>query len=121
EQLAAAARGVGLDRDAAHGPDAYLEVFEAFAERRADILVGTQLVAKGFDLEAVTAVGVVDADLPLHFPDYRAAEEAFSLVSQAAGRAGRTRRGARAVVLAANPDRSSRRSAPAGGLGPLSA
>jgi primosomal protein N' (replication factor Y) (superfamily II helicase) len=114
EKLWPAARVLRLDRDAARGPDAYLDVFEAFAERRADILVGTQLVAKGFDLEAVTAVGVVDADLPLHFPDYRAAEDAFALVTQAAGRAGRSRLAARVVVQTSNPDHFSLRSAQAG-------
>jgi primosomal protein N' (replication factor Y) len=114
EKLWPGARVLRLDRDAARGPDAYLEVFEAFAERRADVLVGTQLVTKGFDLEAVTAVGVVDADLPLHFPDYRAAEDAFALVSQAAGRAGRSRPGARVVVQTTNPDHYSLRCAQAG-------
>jgi primosomal protein N' (replication factor Y) len=114
QKLWPAARVIRLDRDAARGPDAYLEVFEAFAERRADILVGTQLVAKGFDLEGVTVVGVVDADLPLHFPDYRAAEETFALVSQAAGRAGRSRAGARVVVQTSNPDHYSLRYAQAG-------
>ncbi|MBO0687268.1 MAG: primosomal protein N', partial [Candidatus Dormibacteraeota bacterium] len=114
EKLWPGARVLRLDSDAARGPDAYLEVFEAFAERRADILVGTQLVAKGFDLEAVTTVGVVDADLPLHFPDYRAAEDAFGLVTQAAGRAGRRRRPARVVVQTSNPDHYSMSSAAAG-------
>ena len=114
QKLWPAARVVRLDRDAARGPDAYLEVFEAFAERRADILVGTQLVAKGFDLEAVSVVGVVDADLPLHFPDYRAAEDAFALVTQAAGRAGRVRPGARVVVQTSNPDHYSLRFAATG-------
>jgi primosomal protein N' (replication factor Y) len=114
EKLWPAARVLRLDRDAARGPDAYLDVFEAFAERRADILVGTQLVAKGFDLEAVTAVGVVDADLPLHFPDYRAAEDAFALVTQAAGRAGRSRLPSRVVVQTSNPDHFSLRSAQTG-------
>lgn len=109
-----AARVLRLDRDAARGPDAYFEIFEAFAERRADVLVGTQLVARGFDLEAVTAVGVVDADLPLHFPDYRSAEAAFALVTQVAGRAGRRGRPARVVVQTSNPDHYSLRHAQTG-------
>jgi primosomal protein N' (replication factor Y) len=117
QKLWPAARVVRLDRDAARGPDGYLEVFEAFAERRADILVGTQLVARGFDLEAVTVVGVVDADLPLHFPDYRASEDAFALVTQAAGRAGRSRAGARVVVQTSNPDHYSLRYAQTGDYG----
>ena len=108
------ARVLRLDRDSARGPDSYYEIFEAFASRRADILVGTQLVARGFDLEAVTAVGVVDADLPLHFPDYRSAEHAFALVTQVAGRAGRSGRPARVVVQTANPDHYSLRHAQAG-------
>jgi primosomal protein N' (replication factor Y) len=98
------ARVLRLDSDTARGPDAYFEIFEAFRSRRADVLVGTQLVARGLDLEAVTAVGVVDADLPLHFPDYRSAENTFSLVTQAAGRAGRSRRPARVVIQTANPE-----------------
>ncbi|HEV8597236.1 MAG TPA: primosomal protein N', partial [Candidatus Dormibacteraeota bacterium] len=83
------ARVLRLDSDIARGPDSYFRVWEAFSERRADILVGTQLVTRGLDLPAVTCVGVVDADLPLHFPDYRSAENTFSLVAQVAGRAGR--------------------------------
>src|SRR5438132_6815141 len=59
------ARVLRLDSDVARGPDAYFQIWETFSERRADILVGTQLVARGLDLPAVTCVGVVDADLPL--------------------------------------------------------
>ena len=108
------ARVLRLDRDAARGPDGYFDIFEAFASRRADILVGTQLVARGLDLEAVTMVGVVDADLPLHFPDYRSAEAAFALVTQVAGRAGRSVRPARVVVQTSNPDHYSMRHAQSG-------
>ena len=104
KKLWPAARVLRLDSDTARGPDAYFEIFESFRTRQADVLVGTQLVARGFDLEAVTAVGVVDADLPLHFPDYRSAESTFSLITQAAGRAGRSRRPARVVVQTSNPD-----------------
>ncbi len=108
------ARVLRLDRDAARGPDGYFDIFEAFASRRADILVGTQLVARGFDLDAVSAVGVVDADLPLHFPDYRSAEAAFALVTQVAGRAGRAGQPARVIVQTSNPDHYSLRHAQAG-------
>jgi primosomal protein N' (replication factor Y) len=98
------ARVLRLDSDAARGPDSYFEIWETFSEGRADILVGTQLVARGLDLPAVTCVGVVDADLPLHFPDYRSAENTFSLVVQVAGRAGRDGRASRVVVQTSNPD-----------------
>jgi len=98
------ARVLRLDSDAARGPDSYFDIWETFSERRADILVGTQLVARGLDLPSVTCVGVVDADLPLHFPDYRSAENTFSLVVQVAGRAGRDGRSSSVVVQTSNPD-----------------
>jgi len=98
------ARVLRLDSDIAKGPDAYFQIWEAFSERRADILVGTQLVARGLDLPAVTCVGVVDADLPLHFPDYRSAENTFSLVVQVAGRAGRDGRPSSVIVQTSNPE-----------------
>ncbi len=98
------ARVLRLDSDVARGPDSYFNVWETFSEHRADILVGTQLVTRGLDLPAVTCVGVVDADLPLHFPDYRSAESTFSLVAQVAGRAGRDGRPSRVVVQTSNPE-----------------
>ena len=108
------ARVLRLDSDVARGPDSYFEIWEAFRERRADILVGTQLVTRGLDLPAVTCVGVVDADLPLHFPDYRSAENTFALVVQVAGRAGRDGRPARVVVQTSNPEHYSLRCAATG-------
>jgi len=105
------ARVLRLDSDIARGPDAYFEIWEAFRERRADILVGTQLVTRGLDLPAVSFVGVIDADLPLHFPDYRSAENTFALVTQVAGRAGRDGRPARVVVQTSNPEHYSLRCA----------
>src|SRR5437868_11291554 len=108
------ARVLRLDSDVARGPDAYFQVWETFSERRADILVGTQLVTRGLDLPAVTSVGVVDADLPLHFPDYRSAESTFSLVAQVAGRAGRDGRPSRVVVQTSNPEHYSLRCAATG-------
>jgi len=108
------ARVLRLDSDAAKGPDAYFEIWETFSERRADILVGTKLVTRGLDLPAVTCVGVVDADLPLHFPDYRSAENTFSLVVQVAGRAGRDGRSSRVVVQTSNPEHYSLRCAAVG-------
>ena len=108
------ARVLRLDSDVARGPDSYLRVWEDFSERRADILVGTQLVTRGLDLPAVTCVGVVDADLPLHFPDYRSAENTFSLVVQVAGRAGRDGRPSKVIVQTSNPEHYSLRCAAEG-------
>lgn len=109
-----AARVLRLDSDVARGPDAYYDIWETFRERRADILVGTQMVTRGLDLPAVTCVGVVDADLPLHFPDYRSAENTFALVVQVAGRAGRDGRPARVIVQTSNPEHYSLRCAATG-------
>ncbi|HEY2597596.1 MAG TPA: primosomal protein N' [Candidatus Dormibacteraeota bacterium] len=108
------ARVLRLDSDAARGPDSYFDIWETFNERRADILVGTQLVTRGLDLPAVTCVGVIDADLPLHFPDYRSAENTFSLVVQVAGRAGRDGRPSRVIVQTSNPEHYSLRCAATG-------
>ena len=114
KRLWPAARVLRLDSDAARGPDSYFRIWEEFSERRADILVGTQLVTRGLDLPSVTCVGVVDADLPLHFPDYRSAENTFALVAQVAGRAGRDGRPSRVVVQTSNPEHYALRCAAAG-------
>ncbi len=96
------ARILRLDQDTARRQGAYEEIHQAVLEHRADILIGTQMVAKGFDFPDVSLVGVVIADQSLHFPDYRAAERTFQLVAQAAGRSGRRRQG-RVIVQAFDP------------------
>ncbi|HXC32034.1 MAG TPA: primosomal protein N' [Verrucomicrobiae bacterium] len=78
-----------LDRDSARTKRAYQQVLGDFAAGRIDILVGTQMVAKGHDFQRVTLVGVVSADAQLSLPDFRAAERTFQLLTQVAGRAGR--------------------------------
>ena len=83
------ARIARLDRDTARSKRAFEQVLGAFAAGRIDILVGTQMVAKGHDFQRVTLVGVVSADAQLGFPDFRAAERTFQLLTQVAGRAGR--------------------------------
>jgi primosomal protein N' (replication factor Y) (superfamily II helicase) len=83
------ARVARLDRDTARSKRAFEQVLGAFAAGRVDILVGTQMVAKGHDFQRVTLVGVVSADAQLGFPDFRAAERTFQLLTQVAGRAGR--------------------------------
>jgi primosomal protein N' (replication factor Y) len=75
-----------------------------FVEHRADVLVGTQMIAKGLDLPLVTLVGVISADTALHLPDFRAAERTFQLLTQVAGRAGRSRLGGRVIVQSYTPD-----------------
>ena len=85
----AAAKVARLDRDAVRTKRAYQQVLGDFASGKIDILVGTQMVAKGHDFQRVTLVGVVSADSQLSLPDFRAAERTFQLLTQVAGRAGR--------------------------------
>ena len=83
------ARIARLDRDTARTKRQYQETLGAFAGGALDILVGTQMLAKGHDFQRVTLVGVVSADSSLSLPDFRAAERTFQLLTQVAGRAGR--------------------------------
>ncbi len=78
-----------LDRDTSARRGAQHQILRAFHRGETDVLVGTQMVAKGHDVPGVTLVGVVAADLGLHFPDFRASERTFQLLTQVAGRAGR--------------------------------
>ena len=102
-QLLPQARLLRWDRDTATGLD-HERYLQAFIDHRADVLVGTQMIAKGLDLPRVTLVGVASADTALHLPDFRAAERTFQLLTQVAGRAGRSRRGGRVIVQTYNPD-----------------
>jgi primosomal protein N' (replication factor Y) (superfamily II helicase) len=89
-----------LDRDSVHNRADLERVLDRFARREAQVLIGTQMVAKGHDFPAVTMVGVVAADASLNFPDFRAAERTFQLLAQVAGRAGRGAIEGRVVVQA---------------------
>ena len=93
-----------LDRDTASRKGAGAQVVADFESGRADILVGTQLVAKGLHFPRLTLVGVISPDLMLNLPDFRAAERAFSLVAQVAGRAGRGQLAGRVLVQTWQPD-----------------
>jgi primosomal protein N' (replication factor Y) len=88
-QLFPTARIAVLDRDTASSVQDYVEILRRVREREVDILVGTQMIAKGHDLPGVIFVGIVDSDVGLHIPDFRAAERSFQLLTQVAGRAGR--------------------------------
>ncbi len=99
-----AARTLRWDRDTARTRQAHEDLLRAFAERRADLLVGTQMIAKGLDLPAVTLVGVVSADVALTLPDFRASERSFQLLTQVAGRAGRGAAPGRVIVQTFNPE-----------------
>ncbi len=98
------ARVARLDRDVARKPEAYAKILSAFRRGEIDILVGTQLIAKGHDFPGVTLVGVVSVDAGLSLPDFRAAERTFQLLTQAAGRAGRGERPGRVLVQTFYPE-----------------
>lgn len=93
-----------MDLDTTAGRRGHLDVLESFSRGDKNVLLGTQMVAKGHHYPAVTLVGVLHADAGLHFPDFRAAEGAFRLLTQAAGRAGRGGRKGRVIIQAYAPD-----------------
>ncbi|TAM81866.1 MAG: primosomal protein N' [Acidobacteria bacterium] len=99
-----AARVARLDRDAARRPGQYLKILADFRDGKIDILVGTQMIAKGHDFPGVTLVGIVSADTSLSLPDFRAAERTFQLLTQAAGRAGRGESPGRVLVQTFYPE-----------------
>jgi primosomal protein N' (replication factor Y) len=98
------ARVARLDRDSASSSEKLTELLAAFARRELDVLVGTQMIAKGHDFPGVTLVCVVMADTSLAIPDFRAAERTFHLLTQVGGRAGRGSDPGRVLVQTYNPD-----------------
>ncbi len=101
------ARTLRMDRDTTAKKDAHLKMLRAFRSGEADILIGTQMVAKGLDFAGVTLVGVISADTALNIPDFRAAERAFQLLTQVSGRAGRGRKIGHVLVQTFNPEHES--------------
>ncbi|MGC8792222.1 MAG: replication restart helicase PriA, partial [Bryobacteraceae bacterium] len=98
------ARVERMDRDTVSGRRQYETILAAFREGSFDILVGTQMIAKGHDIPNVTLVGVVSADVGLGVPDFRAAERTFQLLTQVAGRAGRGELPGTVIIQTINPD-----------------
>ena len=107
------ARIARMDLDTTSTKWAHHRVLERVARGTVDILLGTQMIAKGLDFPNVTVVGVVDADTGLHLPDFRAAERTFQLVAQVAGRAGRGPKGGRVYVQTHAPEHHAIRAAAA--------
>lgn len=98
KKLFPSARTLRMDFDTTRKKDSHYEIFNSFINGRADILIGTQMIAKGLDFPSVTLVGIVCADNMFNLPDYRARERAFSLITQASGRAGRDKMAGEVVV-----------------------
>ncbi len=93
-----------MDRDTTRRKGSHRRILAAFQRGEAQILLGTQMVAKGLDFPGVTLVGVICADIGLHFPDFRSGERTFQLLTQVSGRAGRGKRPGRVIVQTYNPD-----------------
>jgi primosomal protein N' (replication factor Y) len=98
------ARIIRWDHDSTRRKGTYEELWRAFTDGEADVMVGTQMIAKALDFPRVTLVGVVLADVGLFLPDFRAGERAFQLLSQMAGRGGRSTLGGRAIVQTFAPE-----------------
>jgi primosomal protein N' (replication factor Y) len=98
------ARMLRWDSDMTKRKESHEEILSKFRAHQADILIGTQMVAKGLDLPRVTLVGVVSADTSLNLPDFRAGERTFQLLSQVAGRAGRGPLGGHAIIQTFSPE-----------------
>jgi len=97
-------RAVRWDADSTRQRGAHAAILQQFAAHAADVLIGTQMIAKGLDLPLVTLVGVVSADTGLALPDYRASERVFSVLLQVAGRAGRGQRAGQVVLQTYQPE-----------------
>jgi primosomal protein N' (replication factor Y) len=98
------ARVARMDVDTTSGKWAHQRILERVERREVDILLGTQMIAKGLDFPRVTLVGVVNADVGIHLPDFRASERTFQLLSQVAGRAGRSALGGEVFIQTSLPD-----------------
>lgn len=97
------ARIARMDVDTTSGKWAHADILDRVARGEIDILLGTQMIAKGLDFPNVTLVGVVDADVGINLPDFRASERCFQLLSQVAGRAGRGPKGGRVLIQTRSP------------------
>ena len=98
------ARVARLDTDSTRKKGETLKILRKFSDHKTDILVGTQMITKGYDFPKVTLVGVIAADLSLGFPDFRAGERTFQILSQVAGRSGRGSQSGRVIIQTFNPD-----------------
>lgn len=93
-----------MDQDTTSGRDAHMKLLDAFRHHKADILIGTQMIAKGHDFPEVTVVGIISADLLIRASDFRAGERAFQLITQAGGRAGRDQYAGKVFIQTYQPE-----------------
>ncbi|MDU5806223.1 MAG: primosomal protein N' [Peptoniphilus harei] len=98
------AKVLRMDRDTTGKKDSFNEFYEKIKNKEADVIIGTQMVSKGFDFEDVTLVGIVAADLSLYISDYKARERTFQLITQVSGRAGRASKKGQVIIQTYSPD-----------------
>ncbi|MDU5417629.1 primosomal protein N' [Peptoniphilus harei] len=98
------ARVLRMDRDTTGKKDSFEKFYEKIKNKEADIIIGTQMVSKGFDFEDVTLVGIVAADLSLYISDYKARERTFQLITQVSGRAGRASKKGQVIIQTYSPE-----------------
>ncbi len=103
-RLFPSAKILRMDRDTTSTKEGHFKILNSFAQKEADILVGTQMIAKGHDFPSVTLVGILDADMSLHFSDFRSSERTFQLITQVAGRAGRAGKAGKVVLQTYSPE-----------------
>ncbi len=104
KQLFRNARISRMDLDTTQSKDAFAKIVKNLEERKTDILIGTQMVTKGLDFDHVSVVGILNADNLINFPDFRAHERAYQLISQVAGRSGRKHKQGKVVIQTSQPD-----------------
>ncbi len=102
-QLFPSARIARMDQDTTRGKYAFEKLIDSFKNREIDILVGTQMLAKGLDFDNVSLVGIMNADTMLYHPDFRAFERSFQMMTQVAGRAGRSEKRGKVIIQTYNP------------------
>ena len=98
------ARVLRMDRDTTGKKDSFNEFYEKIKNKEADVIIGTQMISKGFDFEDVTLVGIVAADMSLYISDYKARERTFQLITQVSGRAGRASKKGKVIIQTYSPD-----------------
>ena len=104
ETLLPDAKILRMDVDTTRRKGSYKKILDSFGNRQADILLGTQMIAKGLDFPNVTLVGVINADTALSLPDFNSSEKTFDLLTQVAGRAGRAEKTGRVMIQTYNPE-----------------
>jgi primosomal protein N' (replication factor Y) len=98
------ARVARMDQDTTKGKNSFDKLIRALEERQTDILIGTQMISKGLDIENLTVVGILNADNLLNYPDFRAHERSFQLMEQVSGRAGRRQKRGKVIIQTSDPD-----------------